>query len=107
MCYCYKSSYSQFEMKSVTLCSHVYIWQDKKTLEQASLQNEQTCIAFSEMLCATAEGRNSDNLCYIFNGMLENAISPLIIKKQHKSNCWNNIKITFLPTLGMTKNVNL
>ena len=40
---------------------------------QASLRNEQTCIAFEEMLCAAAEGFSSDNLCDIFNGMLENA----------------------------------
>ena len=65
----------------------------KKKIEyQASLRNEQTCIAFEEMLCAAAEGCSSDNLCDIFNGMLENAISPLFLKKQHKSNCKKNIK---------------
>ena len=45
-------------------CSNVYIWQDEKKLEyQASVRNEQTCIAFEEMLCVAAEGCNSDNLC--------------------------------------------
>ena len=73
--------------------SNVYIWQDEKKIEyQASLRNEQTCIAFEKMLCAVAEGCNSDILCDIFNGMLENEISPLFLKKQHKSNCKKNIK---------------
>ena len=78
-------------------CSDVYIlWQDEKKIEyQASLRNEQTCIAFEEMLCAAAEGCSSNNLCDIFNGMLENAISPLFLKKQHKSNCKKNIKNNF------------
>ena len=47
------------------------------------------------MLCAAAEGCSSDNLCDIFNGMLENAISPLFLKKQHKSNCKKNMKSNF------------
>ena len=65
-------------------CSNVYIWQDEKTIEyQASLGNEQTCIAFEKMLCAVAEGCNSDNLCDIFNDMFENTIYPLFSKKQH------------------------
>ena len=65
--------------------SNVYIWRDEKKIEyQSSLQNEQTCIAFEKMLCAVAEGRNSDNLCDILNDMLENAISPLFLNKQHK-----------------------
>ena len=77
-------------------CSDVYIWQDEKKIEyQASLRNEQTCIAFEEMLCAAAEGCSSDNLCYIFNGMLENALSPLFLKKQHQSKCKRNIKNNF------------
>ena len=60
----------------------------KKSWEyQASLRNEQTCIAFEEMLCAAAKGRNSDNQCDIFNDMLGNAISTLFLKKHHKSNC--------------------
>ena len=62
---------------------------------------------FEEMLCAAAEGCNIDNLCDIFNGMLENARSPLFQKKQHKSNCKKDIKKTFFPILGMTKNVKL
>ena len=42
-------------------CSNVYIWQDEKKIEyQASLRNEQTFIAFEKMLCAVAEGCNSD-----------------------------------------------
>ena len=77
-------------------CSDVYICYDDKKIEyQASLRNEQTFIAFEEMLCAAAEGCGSDNLCDIFNGMLENAISPLFLKKQHKSNCKKNIKNNF------------
>ena len=76
--------------------SNVYIWQDEKKIEyQASLRNEQTCTALEKMLCAIAEGCNSDNLCDIFNGMLENAISPLFLKKQNKSNCKKNIKNNF------------
>ena len=76
--------------------SNVYIWQDEKKLEyQASLRNEQTCIAFEDMLCATAEGCNSDNLCEIFKDMLENVIFLLFLKKQHKSNCKENIKKNF------------
>ena len=34
----------------------------------------------------------SDILCDIFNGMLENAISSLFLKKQHKLNCKKNIE---------------
>ena len=62
---------------------------------QTSLRNEQTCIAFEEMLCAEAEGCSSDNLCDIFNGMLENALSLLFLKKQHQSKCKKNIKNNF------------
>ena len=47
------------------------------------------------MLCAAAEGCNSDNLCDIFKDILENVISPLFLKKQHKSNCKKNIKNNF------------
>ena len=47
------------------------------------------------MLCAAAEGCNSDNLCDIFNGMLENEISLLFPRKQHKSNSKKNIKSNF------------
>ena len=42
------------------------------------------------MLCAVAEGCNSDNLCDTFNGLLEDAISPLYI-----SNSKKNIKNNF------------
>ena len=59
-------------------CSNVSIWQDEKKY-QASLRNEQTCIALEEMICAAADGGNSDNLCGTFNDMLENAISPLFL----------------------------
>ena len=79
----------------------------RKKEYQASLRNEQTCIAFEEMVCVAAEGCSSDNLCDIFNGMLENALSPLFLKKQHQSKCKKNIIKNFLPTLGMIKNVNL
>ena len=37
----------------------------------------------------------SDNLCDIFKDMLENEISPLFLKKQHRSNCKRNIKNNF------------
>ena len=47
------------------------------------------------MLCAAAEGCSNDNLCDIFNGMLENALSPLFLKKQHQSKCKKNIKNNF------------
>ena len=67
----------------------------KKFEYQSRLRNEQTCIAFKTMLCVAAEGCNSDNLCDIFNGMLENAISPLFTRKQHKSNSKKNIKNNF------------
>ena len=72
-------------------CSDVYIWQDEKKIEyQASLRNEQTCIVFEEMLCAGAEGCSSDNLCDIFNGMLENALSPRKCKKNINNNFPSN-----------------
>ena len=43
------------------------------------------------MLCAAvasaaADRCDIDNLCDTFNGMLENAISPLFPRKQHNSN---------------------
>ena len=47
------------------------------------------------MLCAAAEGCNREYLCNIFNGMLENAISPLFLKKQHISNSTKIIKKNF------------
>ena len=47
------------------------------------------------MLCAAAEGCSSDNLYDIFNGMLENALSPLFLKLQHQSKCKKNIKNNF------------
>ena len=62
----------------------IYGKMKKKIEYQASLRNEQT-----------AEGCNSDNLCDIFNGMLEDVISLLFLKKQHKSNCKKNIKNNF------------
>ena len=47
-------------------CSNVCIWQDEKKIGyQASLRNEQTCIAFEKMLCAAAKGCNSDRLLYV------------------------------------------
>ena len=74
---------------------HVPMFIYGKMKKKTSLRNEQTCIAFEEMLCAAAEGCSGDNLCDIFTGMQENAIFPLFLKKQHKSNCKNNIKNNF------------
>ena len=63
-------------------CSDVYIWQDEKKIEyQASPRNEQTCIAFEEMLCAAAEGCSSDNLCDIFQWYARKCIIPVISKE--------------------------
>ena len=70
----------------------MFIYGKMKKEYQASLRNEQTCIAFEEMLYAAAQGCSSDNLCDIFNGMLKNALSPLFLKKQHQSKCKKNIK---------------
>ena len=47
------------------------------------------------MLYAAAEGCNSDNLCDMFNGLLENAISPLFPRKQNISNSKKNITNNF------------
>ena len=44
---------------------------------------------------AAADGCNRDNLCDIFNGMLENAISSLFPRKLHYSNSIENIKNNF------------
>ena len=61
-----------------------FIYGNMKKMEyQASLQDQQKCIAFQEMLCAAA-GCNSNNRCDISNRTLENAISPFFPKKQHK-----------------------
>ena len=37
------------------------------------------------MLCAATEGCNTDTLCDMFNGMLENVISPLFPARKHIS----------------------
>ena len=37
------------------------------------------------MLCAATKGCNTDTLCDMFNGMLENVISPLFTAKKHIS----------------------
>ena len=75
----------------------LYMARRKKMEYQASPRNEQTCIAFEEMLCAAAaaDGCNRDNLCDIFNGMLENAISSLFPRKLLYSNSIENIKNNF------------
>ena len=48
-------------------------------------RNEQACHAFEEMLCVATEGCNTDTLCDIFNGMLENVTSPLFPTRKHTS----------------------
>ena len=37
------------------------------------------------MLCALTDGCNSDTICDMFNGMLENVISPLFPVRKHIS----------------------
>ena len=67
-------------------CSNVFIWQDEKKQEyQLALRNEQTCHAFEEMLCAVTDVCNTDTLCDMFNGMIENVISPLFPARKHIS----------------------
>ena len=64
----------------------MFIWQDEKREEyQIALRNEQACHAFEEMLCPATEGCNTDTLCDMFNGMLENVISPLSPARKHIS----------------------
>ena len=53
--------------------------------------------------CSVAVGCNCDNLCDIFNGLLENAISPLFPNKQHISNSKKNIKYNFPSNPGYDK----
>ena len=76
----------------------LFLWQDgKKDEYQSSPRNEQTCIAFANMLCVVVNlwcnHGNSNNLCHISNVMLENAISALFPRKLHYSK--KNIKNTF------------
>ena len=67
-------------------CSNVFIWQDEKKQEyQLALRNKQACHAFEEMLCAVIDGCNTDTLCDMFNGMIENVISPLFPTRKHIS----------------------
>ena len=88
-------------------CSNVFIWQDeKKEKYQLALQNEQTCHAFEEMLCAFIDECNTDTLCDMFNGMLENVISPLFPARKHISKEGSTHEIISPLTLGMMKNVN-
>ena len=73
--------------------SNVFIWQGEKREEyQLALQNEQTCHAFSEMLCAVTDRCNIDTLCDMFNGMLENIICPLFTARKHAYKQKNYIK---------------
>ena len=51
----------------------------------AFVVNEKTCHAFEEMLCAVIDGCNTDTLCDMFNGMIENVISPLFPARKHIS----------------------
>ena len=67
-------------------CSNVFIWQNEKKQEyQLALRNEQTCHAFEEMLCAVTDECNTDTLCDMFNGIIENVISPLFPARKHIS----------------------
>ena len=85
----------------------MFIWQDEKREEyQKALRNEQACHAFEEMLCPATEGCNTDTLCDMFNGMLENVISPLSSARKHISKKGSTHKIIYSLTLGMIKNVN-
>ena len=73
-------------MNDEASCSNVFMWQDEKKQEyQLALRNEQTCHAFEEMLCAVTDGCNTDTLCDMFNGMIENVISPLFPARKHIS----------------------
>ena len=77
-------------------CSDVFIWQDEKKQEyQLALRNEQTCHAFEEMLCAVIDGCNTDTLCDMFNGMIENVISPLFPARKHISKQRKNTQNNF------------
>ena len=77
-------------------CSNVFIWQDEKKQEyQLALRNEQTCHAFEEMLCAVIDGCNTDTLCDMFNGMIENVISPLFPARKHFSKQRKNTQNNF------------
>ena len=77
-------------------CSNVFIWQDEKKQEyQLALRNEQTCHAFEEMLCAVIDGCNTDTLCDMFNGMIENVISPLFPARKHISKQRKNTQNNF------------
>ena len=71
-------------MNDKASCSNVFIWQDeKKQKYQQASRNEQTC--HEEMLCAVTDGCNTDTLCDMFNGMIENVISPLFQARKHIS----------------------
>ena len=74
-------------------CSNVYDEKISNTKHLYEMSGH--VLRLTKMLCAVAEGCNSDNLCDIFIGLLENAISPLFPKKQHISNSENNIKNNF------------
>ena len=87
--------------------SNIFEWQDEEREEyQIALQNEQTFHAFEEMLCATTEGCNTDTLCDMFNGLLENVISPLFPARKHISKERKYTQIISPLALGMIKNVN-
>ena len=73
---------------------------------QLALRNEQTCHAFEEMLCAVIDGCNTDTLCDMFNGMIENVISPLFQQGNIFRSKERTLKIIFPLTPGMIKNVN-
>ena len=77
-------------------CSNVFIWQDEKKQEyQLALRNEQTCHAFAQMLCAVIDGCNTDTLCDMFNGMIENVILPIFPARKHISKQRKNTQNNF------------
>ena len=59
------------------------------------------------MLCAITDGCNTDtHRCDMFNGMIENVISPLFPARKHISKERKYTQIISPLTLGMIKNVN-
>ena len=87
--------------------SNVFIWQDeKKQKYQLALRNEQTCHAFENMLCAVTDGCNTDTPYDMFNGMIENVLSPLFPARKHISKERRYTQNNPPLTIGMIKNVN-
>ena len=71
-------------MNDISSRSNVFIRQNEKK-EEYQIWNEQECHAIEKMLCAATEGCNTDTLCDMLNGMLENVITPLFPERKHIS----------------------